>query len=47
MQVHAFAAQHAFVNRMLLIAFNSNISLFILVYNHTTTYATVAAGGGH
>jgi hypothetical protein len=47
MQIHAFAAQHAFIHRMLLVAFNRNISLLILVYNHTTTYAAIAAGGGH
>jgi hypothetical protein len=47
MQIHAFAAQHAFVNRVLLVAFNRNIPFLVLIYNHTTSHAAIAAGSGH
>jgi len=45
MQVHSFTAQHAFINRVVRIAFYFNISLFILVNYNAAAYAAIAAGG--
>src|SRR5437899_134934 len=47
MQVHAFAAKHAFINRVLLIAFYRNIPLFIFIHYHTASYAAITASGGN
>jgi hypothetical protein len=45
MQVHPLAAQHAFIHRVILIAFNLNTPLYIFVNNNTTSHTAVAAGG--
>jgi hypothetical protein len=45
-QVHPFAAQHAFVYRMIFISFNCYAVVRIFAYHNTTTHTTVTAGSG-
>jgi hypothetical protein len=42
MQVHTFAAQHAFVHRMVFVSFHMQFAVSVFVYNNTTTNAAVA-----
>ena len=44
MQIHAFAAQHALVNRMVFVSFHAQLSLPVPVDNYTAAYAAIAAG---
>jgi len=43
MQVHAFAAKHAFVNGVIFIAFYQQSSIALPAYNNAATHTTVAA----
>jgi hypothetical protein len=44
MKIHSLAAQHPFVNRVIFVAFNRNISLCIPGDNNTATHTAIAAG---
>jgi hypothetical protein len=45
MKVHAFAAKHALIYRMVLITFQVQLSVTVLMYDHTATHATITTGG--
>jgi hypothetical protein len=45
-QVHALAAQHALIYRVVFIAFNCDPVMSIFSYHNATAHTTVTAGSG-